>query len=89
VTKIEKIQLMKSYFKDYKAKMAKDEEEVMKSANLNFEVDNESKSTGKFLKKKMEHNSNNQPESNGFFFNFNANDNGSSLGEEINKLNLS
>ncbi|XP_070495937.1 UPF0488 protein CG14286 [Chironomus tepperi] len=86
VTKIEKIQLMKSYFKDYKAKMAKDEEELKKNTNVDFEA--ESKSSGKFLKKKIEQNSN-QPESKGFFFNFNANDNGSNISEEINKLNLS
>ncbi|CAG9805604.1 unnamed protein product [Chironomus riparius] len=88
VTKIEKIQLMKSYFKDYKAKMAKDEEEVKKSANLSFEVDSESKSAGKFLKRKIEQSSN-QPESTGFLFNFNVNDNASTLGDEIKKLSLS
>lgn len=79
---------MKSYFKDYKAKMAKDEEEVKKSANLNFEVDNEFKSSGKFLKKKIEQNSTKHPESNGFFFNFNSNFNGSNVGDEMNKLSL-
>lgn len=80
---------MRTYFKDYKSKMEKDEEEVKKSTNLNFEVDNDSKSTGKFLKKKIEQDSTKQPESSEFFFNFNSNSNGTNLGEEMNKLNLS
>lgn len=61
---------MKTYFKDYKSKMQKEEESIeVSDAHINFE-DHE-KSKGLFLKKKVA----TIAASNNFLFNFNNNDN--------------
>lgn len=50
--KIQKVQIMRQYFKDYKAKMQKEEEEERtKNASVNFDTQLEV-SKGIFLKKK-------------------------------------
>lgn len=83
VSKIEKIQLMKSYFKDYKTKMAQ-------ATVADFECDTvDSKASGKFLKKKtVSEASEKLPEP--FLFNFN-NENSIQdelISEAINKVRL-
>lgn len=52
VSKIQKISLMKQYFKDYKAKMAK-EEELTKKSIVNVQIKNESTSKGLFVKRRV------------------------------------
>lgn len=55
IQKIQKVQLMKSYFKDYKAKMKKDEETVKSQATVNFEVCAANDvNNGVFVKRKLE-----------------------------------
>lgn len=50
--RIRKIQLMKSYFKDYKEKMNKDQKEIEASAIVNFENAPDSANNGLFFKMK-------------------------------------
>ena len=64
-TKIQKIQLMKSYFKDYKHKMQQEEDAA--KASINFENQDCDISKGLFLKKKIATSSSSNP----FKFNFN------------------
>lgn len=66
-TKIQKIQLMKSYFKDYKLKMQQEEEEETQ-AKTNFANQDCDISKGLFLKKKVD---TTNSTSNTFKFNFN------------------
>lgn len=65
-TKIQKIQLMKSYFKDYKLKMQKEEE--AQETSINFANQDCDISKGLFLKKKVD---TANSTSNTFLFNFN------------------
>lgn len=66
IQKIQKIQLMRQYFKDYKSKM-KEEELAQSKISVNFET--QKSSNGLFLKKKQAENTINS-NSNEFFFNF-------------------
>ncbi|CAO1399760.1 unnamed protein product [Diamesa hyperborea] len=50
--RIRKIQLMKSYFKDYKEKMNKEQKEIESSAIVNFENTPDSANNGLFFKMK-------------------------------------
>lgn len=54
LAKIQKLQLMRQFFKDYKSKMQKDEEAVKNQAQMNFDINKESDKLNKgvFLKKK-------------------------------------
>lgn len=69
IAKIQKIQLMKQYFKDYKSKMLKEEQELKKQAQVTFQ--NESvgdHQKGVFVKRKAE--SGDGVETSTFLFNF-------------------
>lgn len=67
--KIQKIQVMRQYFKDYKAKMQKEEDLLKSQAQLSFELDEDSEpNKGMFVKKKGI--SEGQPTGNTFMFNF-------------------
>lgn len=83
--KIQKIQLMKQYFKDYKSKMAK-EEEIVNEVPVNFESQNPEVSKGVFYKKKIEKDQ--AAVSDAFLFNFNenTNDNAQHVIEKLEKL---
>lgn len=84
--KIQKIQLMKQYFKDYKSKMAKEEE--TSESQVNFERQDPEVSKGVFYKKKIEK----EPQESGgssFLFNFNGeklDDNVKDVIDKIEKL---
>ena len=73
---------MRQYFKDYKAKMAKDEEIVKEQAKLNFDPDKDAeRSKGLFVKKKVS--SASEAEAKVFLFNFkNPSD------EDLNEVTL-
>jgi hypothetical protein len=85
VSKIQKIQIMKQYFKDYKSKMKKDEEQLMaKNGEINF--DNHV-TKGLFLSKKRSTACENK--SSTFLFNFsldNDNENKRSIEKVTNQL---
>lgn len=68
VSKIQKISLMKQYFKDYKSKMLKDEELVKNQSVVNLQIDENNSEKGLFVKRKInkENNENKQE----FLFNF-------------------
>ncbi|KAG5681737.1 hypothetical protein PVAND_011146 [Polypedilum vanderplanki] len=66
IPKIQKIQLMRQYFKDYKTKMQKDEETVTSSQKVHFE--SQPQLNGKFVKRKTENNS--RSSNTAFLFNF-------------------
>lgn len=82
--KIQKIQLMKTYFKDYKAKMLKEEEEINHDTNINFEGGQDDVSKGKFFKKKVQNSSSSS--GNNFLFNFSNESSVNELTNEIEKL---
>lgn len=70
VPKIQKIQLMRQYFKDVRSKMLKDEESVKNQAQVNFMLTAESEaSKGVFVKKKLNSGSDGKT-TEAFLFNF-------------------
>ena len=86
VQKIQKIQLMRQYFKDIKTKMQKDEEN---QKNLSFQVDEESEhKKGVFLKKKSQ--TATDQTTNGFRFNFNdpSEDNLTDITSKVKSLEI-
>lgn len=77
---------MKQYFKDYKSKMAKEEEMIASESQVNFESQDPEVSKGVFYKKKIDKEPH-QPLSNGFLFNFSENsDNVKELSDKMEKL---
>ncbi|CRK97798.1 CLUMA_CG011177, isoform A [Clunio marinus] len=83
-SKIQKIALMKQYFKDYKSKMQKEEEFLEKEAKTVFLKDAACNiNKGIFVKKKVLNSNHRECENkNTFLFNFN-----STLSDDLNKIN--